>query len=90
MYGEADSTSTSFIFEYFVEYVCFNTSVGGADHCECDGGYLPGRKQRKYVNLTQDFTQRSGHQIIFLSSRPYKPLMCSANLWLRVRRGRGH
>lgn len=46
------------------------------DRCDRETGYLPDRKQKWYVNLSRDFTPRPGHQPIFLTTRPYEPLMC--------------
>lgn len=68
----------------------FDFSLDDVDHCDCETGYLPERKQKWYVNLTWDFTLRCGHQPIFLTIRPYEPLMCFASLRLRVRTTIGH
>lgn len=54
--------------------------------CAGKTDYLPNRKPRKYVKLTWNFTHGSSPQTIFLTTRPCKPIMCHANLWLHSRR----
>lgn len=58
--------------------------------CDRETGYLPDRKPKWYVSLTWGFTLPPGHQPIFLTTRPYKPLMRYASLKLQVRTTRGH